>query len=66
MTFLGPSLGLRLRDDLAIGLSAFLVSTRLRHREDSTVVTDVRFDPELGVYRTHGIEALFGVRPGGR
>ncbi|MCA9615275.1 MAG: outer membrane protein transport protein [Myxococcales bacterium] len=51
VTFLGPSLGLRLRDDLAIGLSAFLVSTRLRHREDSTVVTDVRFDPELGVYR---------------
>jgi len=51
VTFFGPSIGLRLRDDLAIGLSAFLVTTRLRHSEDSTIVTDLRFDPELGVFR---------------
>ena len=51
VTFFGPSLGIRLRDDLAIGVSAFLVTTRLRHREDSTIVTDLRFDPELGVFR---------------
>ncbi|MEM9070331.1 MAG: hypothetical protein AAGE52_17620 [Myxococcota bacterium] len=49
-TWYGPTLALRLRDDLAIGLSAFWVRQRFRHREDSTNVTDLTFSPERGTF----------------
>ncbi|HJL27385.1 MAG TPA: hypothetical protein RMH80_34520, partial [Polyangiaceae bacterium LLY-WYZ-15_(1-7)] len=50
ITYFGPSVGFRLRDDLAVGLSAFLATRRLRHREDQIVVTEIRFDPDTGTF----------------
>ncbi len=49
-TWYGPTLALRLSQQLAIGLSAFWVRQRLRHREDATSVTALSFDPARGTY----------------
>lgn len=49
-TWYGPTLALRLGEQFAVGLSAFWVRQRLRHREDATNVTAVRLDPARGTY----------------